>query len=330
MRCALVRLLLLYLLSAAIIICPRISNSTELPRNADYFFERAVSVKPTIHDVGERIRIAKGINPDMFAEFTGIHEAVSLPGDTDPDVDDFKEEAYGQLRSEIRMTYAELASIRSQSMEVKRSEALLRQMVEIATTQYANGKLDQMQTLKAQIEWEKQAEVLLLLEKREKIYSIRLNILTGASPADTIPLMEVLSEYPPVFDDSDLIEAYKSRRFLALFQLLIRPDAPPATSESLHGADSLDVESTALISVVRISLDTLYQRARRYRVSLIPKAELAHLSRLELYKNGKTDFSSLLEGLVALSDMRREYQALLGEAHVQKAKVEYVTGMNIE
>ena len=154
---------ILYLSIALMLLVPRMGNTADAVRtsqikstyNAEYFFERAIAGKPTIHDVGERLRIAQGIDPDRIAEFTGIHEAVSFPGDTDPDADDFKEEAYGQLRSEIRMTYAEVASARSQITEGKRGVELLRQMVEIATTQYATGKLDQTQALKAQIEWEK-------------------------------------------------------------------------------------------------------------------------------------------------------------------------------
>lgn len=329
MRCSVLRTMI-FLLLALFLMIPQIGNTTDLPRNAEYFFDRAVAFNPTVHDVGERIRIAKGIDPDRIAEFTGMHEAVSFPGDTDPDADDFKEEAYGQLRSEIRMTFAELASARSQLEEVKQSVELLRRMVVTSNTLYGNGKVDQIQALKAQIEWEKLSETLLLLEKREKIYSIRINVLAGVSSGDPVAHLDTLREYSPGFDSRELMESYKSRRFLALFQQLIRAEAQPATGEGLHGGDSLDVEANAFISVVRISLESLYQQARRYRTSFIPKAELAHSTRLELYKNGKLDFSALIEGLLSLCEMRREYQALLGEAHVLKAKVEYVSGVNID
>ncbi len=321
---------ILYVMFVFVLMAPQKGNSADIPRNPDYFFERAVTGKPTIHDVGERLRIAKGVDPDRIAEFTGIHEAVSFPGDSDPDADDFKEEAYGELRSEIRMTYAEVASARSRIEEVKRSVELLRQMVEIATTQYAAGKLDQSVALKGQMEWERVFDTLLLLEKREKIFSLRLNVLMGAAPEDSVPSLEPLREYSPGFNSNELIEAYKSRRFLALFQQLVRPDSPAASGDDTHGTDSLEVESTVFISVARISLESLYQRARRYRTSLIVKGELAQESRLELYKNGKLEFSTLLEGVVALSELRREYQALLGEAHLLKAKVEYATGVSLE
>jgi len=320
-----------YLLVAIILTAPRTGNTAELPHNAEFVFGQAVAGKPTVHDVGERIRIAKGLDPGMIAEFTGIHESVSFPGDTDPDADDFREDAYAQLRSEIRMAYAELASTRGQIVEVKRGVDLLRQMVETSTGLFANGKLDQAQVLKTQIEWERLSDSLLLLEKRQKIFSIRLNVLTGASPEDPVPGLETLREYLPGFDNGELIEAYKSRRFMELFQKLIQPDNNKATTgEGLHGTDSLETESSAFIPVVRISLESLYQQARRFRTSIIPRYEMAHSARLELYKNGKLDYSSLLEGLVALSDVRREYQALLGEAHVLKSKVEYLTGVSLD
>lgn len=303
--------------------------SEELPRDTGYFFGLAVATKPTVHDAGERIRIAKGLEPDRIAEFTGIHEAVSFPGDTDPDADDFKEEAYGQLRAEIRMTFAELSSVRTQIEVIKQSLELLRRMVFTSNGLYGEGKLEQGQALKAQIEWEKLAVNLHILEKREKIYIIRMNVLTGAPTEDPVPSLQPLQEYRPDFDGRTMMESYKSRRFLDLFQQLIRQETQP-TGEGLHGSDSLDVEADAFISVVRISLESLYQQARRYRTALIPKAELAHSTRLELYKNGKQDFSSLIEGLLSLCEMRREYHALLGEAHGLKARVEYLTGVVID
>ena len=280
--------------------------------------------------MGERIRIAKGIDPERIAEFTGIHEAVAFPGDSDPDADDFREEAYSQLRSEIRMTYAEVASTRNQIVEVKRGLELLKQMVAIATAQYASGKLDQMQLLKGQIEWEKLFELLLQLEKKEKIFGIRLNVLTGTAAEETVPPLEALGEYSPTFNPGELIESYKSRRFLALFQQMVKPEFTATSGEGAHGIDTLEVESTVFVSVVKVSLEELYRRAHLYRTSLILKAELAHATRLELYKNGRLDFSTLVEGLMVLSDLRRGYQALLGEAHLLKAKVEYVTGASID
>jgi cell division septum initiation protein DivIVA len=94
--------------------------------------------------------------------------------------------------------------------------------------------------------------------------------------------------------------------------------------------DSVEVESGAYISVARISLDDLYQRARRYRTALIPRAEQAHAARLESYKTGRGNFSALLEGIRELSEMRREYQEILGEMQVRKARLESATGRALD
>lgn len=299
-------------------------------RNTAYFIEKAIAAKPTIHDVGERLRIARGIEPDRMAEFSGIHESVSFPGDTDPDQDDFRDEAYNQLRAEIRLAYAELASARGQADEVRRSVELLRQLVESSNTLYAGGKIDQAQALQSQIAWARLSENLLVLEGREKIHSIRLNVLIGDATEEAIPMLEPLREYVPAFDSRGVAESYKSRRFIAVFQQAIRPDSPVATGGELHGVDSLDVESDAFVSAARVSLETLSHQARRYRTELVPRAEQAHAAQLEAYRNGRLDFPVLLESLREVSDMRREYKMLLGEIHVRKARLELAAGIVLD
>lgn len=301
-------------------------GAAEPLRNSAYFYEKAIAAKPTIHDVGERLRIARGIGHDRMAEFSGIHESVSFPGDTDPGQDDFRDEAYDQLRAEIRTAYAELASVRGQADEVRRSVELLRHLVESSNNLYAGGKIDQAQALQTQIGWARQSENLLVLEGRDKIHAIRLNVLTGDTPEEAVPALEPLREYAPAFDSLELAEFYKSRRFIAVFQQAIRPDSPAATGDELHGADSLDVESIAFVSAARVSLETLSHQARRYRTELIPRAEQAHAARLEAYRNGRLDLPVLLETLREVSEMRREYQALLGEIHARKARLESATG----
>jgi hypothetical protein len=84
------------------------------------------------------------------------------------------------------------------------------------------------------------------------------------------------------------------------------------------------------VSVARVSLESLSLQARRCRIALIPRAEQAHAARLEAYKAGKLDFPALLESLRDLSDMRKEYQMMLGEMHVLKARLEAATGRTVE
>lgn len=307
-----------------------IAGAAETPRDAGYFVERAVSVNPTVHEVGERIRIGKGIDPDRMAEFSGMHESISFPGDTDPSEDDFRDEAYGELRAEIRMTYAELASTRVQIDELRRSLRLVRQLAELSGTQYAAGRLEQPQALKAQMEWERLSATLQVLEKREKVISIRLNVLTGDDPEGTIPGLAQLAEYTPDFDSRELTESYKSRRMFVVFQQVIRPASASTLGDELRMLDSVDAESVAFIAVVRTSLESLLLQAKRYRTGLIPRAEQVYTARMESYRTGRTGFGSLLESLVELAELRREYQSMLGEMHVLKARLELTTGRDLE
>jgi hypothetical protein len=112
------------------------------------------------------------------------------------------------------------------------------------------------------------------------------------------------------------------------FQQLILPDSQTFTGNELHA--DFDGEAEAFVAVARISLETLYLQAQRYRTALIPRAEQAHAARLEAYKTGRLDFPALLEGLRELSEMRKEYQAMLGELHVLKARVEYASGVTLD
>ncbi len=306
------------------------------PRNLEYFLDRAVSLKPSIHDIGERIRIAKGINPEHLTEFTGMHEGgVSYPGDSEEDEDpEFKKQAGSQLRAEIRMAYAEVAAARGQKAELRLTSELLRQMVATATTLYANGRIDQAQALKAQIEWERLEDAIHLLDKRERIFSVRLNVLTGDSADGAIPALEPLKETVPFLPLHQLAVSYKSRRFDELFQKFMNLSAADLESGAAeqhggHGDESLRNEADAFVEVARLSLDDLAFRARRLRTALVPRAEQAHAARLEAYKTGRLDFPALLEGVREWSDLRKEYWMVLGEIHAITAQIEFLTGVEL-
>jgi hypothetical protein len=304
----------------------------EPPCDAEYFFKLSISQKPTVHDVAERIRVAKGISPDRMAEFTGVHQQISYPGDSDEEEDDFRKDAYAQLRAEVRSAYAEVASTRAQEDEVQRSLGLYHQLVEISNTLYSTGKIDQAQDLQVQMQSARLSESLLLLKNREAIFSISMNVLVGSEPEQKIPAVVPLQEYMPAFDDRQLEESYTSLRFLANFQQIITPGSEAASAiangEAPHA--EFDVESVALVRSTHIQMDSMYLQLRSYRMDLIPRAEQAYATRLELYKNGKADFPMLLDSLTALSDMRKEYQSMLGEMHVMMSHLESVTAVSLD
>jgi hypothetical protein len=320
-------------MGAAVTICAVAAVLTAAsPRGPQYFVERAVRDHPSIHEVGERVRISKGIDPNRMMQFTGTHDAGAFPDDSDPsDADEFLKAAYADLAAEIRGTYAELASIRGQSQELRRSLDLTKSMVDLSHALYAEGKLDQAQPLEAHMDFLKLSDRLLLLDRREKIVAIRLNVLTGDRLDDPVPALEALPDAVPELAVQDLIEDYKSRRFLNSFEQVIGADITASLGNVLHhGLDSLDVEATAFLSVARISMDSLSVQLRRCRESLIPASEQAQAARLEAYKIGKSGFPELLKGLRELIEMRREYFEMLGDLHVVRARVEAAIGRSLD
>jgi hypothetical protein len=77
-------------------------------------------------------------------------------------------------------------------------------------------------------------------------------------------------------------------------------------------------------------MDSLLLQLRSYRLDLIPRGEQSYAARLESYKYGKADYSMLLESLQNLSNMKKEYQAMLGEMQVMKSHLEFVTGATLD
>src|SRR3989304_1964819 len=93
------------------------------------------------------------------------------------------EEMRSMLRSEIKMSYAELVSIRKQIEAVRRSQDILKDIVGVTQEIYAVGKGSQPDVLRGQVEFGRMREMLINLENREQVLSVRLNTL-AALPAD--------------------------------------------------------------------------------------------------------------------------------------------------
>lgn len=318
----------IFILLAIVLLVPGVEGAAENLRNAAYFIDRAVVLKPSVHDVEERIHISREIDPDRMESSAMQQHVAFLEGEGEAQ-GDFQDESYKRLRAETRLVYAELASTRGQAYEVRRSLELLRKLVDLSNTLYATGKIDQAQALRTQIEYEKLSENLLEIEKREKIFSIRLNVLTGDAAENIVPPLEPLREDQPPFAIEELAEGYKSEQVLALFTQWASAGSSDTSREQQH-LGSVEIEANAFLSAARVKLETLLLQARHYRTTLIPRAEQAYSAQLEGYKTGKVDLPALLQGLVELADMRMEYQSLLGELQVTRARVEEATGRTLD
>ena len=122
------------------------------------------------------------------------------------------EEMRSTLRSEIKMTYAELASVRKQIEAVRRSQDVLKDIVGVTEEIYAVGKGSQPDVLRGQLEYGRMREMRIGLENRERVLSVRLNTL-AALPADRpVPPLGDLLEIPFPYGQADLVGIYEAER----------------------------------------------------------------------------------------------------------------------
>jgi outer membrane protein TolC len=122
------------------------------------------------------------------------------------------EEMRSTLRSEIKMTYAELASVRKQIEAVRRSQDVLKDIVGVTEEIYAVGKGSQPDVLRGQLEYGRMREMRIGLENREQVLSVRLNTL-AALPADRpVPPLGDLPEISVPYGQADLVGIYEAER----------------------------------------------------------------------------------------------------------------------
>jgi outer membrane protein, heavy metal efflux system len=122
------------------------------------------------------------------------------------------EEMRSTLRSEIKMTYAELASVRKQIEAVRRSQDVLKDIVGVTEEIYAVGKGSQPDVLRGQLEYGRIREMRIGLENRERVLSVRLNTL-AALPADRpVPPLGDLPEIALPYGQADLVGIYEAER----------------------------------------------------------------------------------------------------------------------
>jgi outer membrane protein TolC len=121
-------------------------------------------------------------------------------------------EMRNMLSADVKMAYAELSSVRAQADLVRRSRAILEQVVDVSREMLAVGKGRQPDVLRGQIEYQKMREMLLMLENRERLLSIRLNTLAALPPDNPVPAIDHLTEFPSAYDPLELQSIYREER----------------------------------------------------------------------------------------------------------------------
>jgi len=300
------------------------------------------------------------------------------------------EEMRSMLRSEIKMTYAELASVRKQIEAVRRSQDVLKDIVGVTEETYAVGKGSQPDVLRGQLEYGRMREMRIGLENREHVLSVRLNTL-AALPADRpIPPLEDLPEIALPYGQADLVGIYEAERparkalqtrghrgdsSIRMANLAGRPEfevsvsymqrdaMPDGTKRSdmvssmvtmtlpiwrngkidpgiremeaekrMAGRDlaNLDLETSNSIGRSLTTMKSRRESAVLYRTTLIPQSEQSFQATAESYRVGKTDFPMLMDSVMAILSFRREYAAMVGDLHMEKARLEAAVGRELD
>jgi outer membrane protein, heavy metal efflux system len=403
------------------------ASAEEAPRPVSFYIEAALSKNPSLTAMRERIRMKENAairagaldNPkgwiavtnvpartwsfreeDMTGKEIGISQMFPYPGkrahmvqmgvlekeQTEHDL----EEMRNMLRAEIKMTYAELFSVRKQAEVVRRTRDVLKDIVGVTQEMYAVGKGSQADVLRGQVESGKMREMLLMLENRERVLSVRMNTLAALPPVETVPSLEEPNEFSAAYDEGKLMSMYKEARparkslqakirkgevgvlhaeheykpdFEVSLSYMQRDPMPDGTRRpdmftamlsttlpiwknekiepgiremkaekdmAARELENLDLETSNTVGATLSSMENRASVAVLYRTTLIPQAEQALEANLEAYRVGKIDFPMVMDSVMAVLSYRKEYSAMVGELHMEKAKLEAAVGRELE
>ncbi len=244
LACMVPAVLLLFLASS-----PRLLRADERPRTVDFYIEAALSANPSLGSMSRRIEMKRNEalragalsdpklwfalsnvptgswslrEEDMTGKEVGLSQMFPYPGKRDraarmaaleKEQAEFElAEMRNMLRADVKMAYAELSTVRAQAELVRRTRALLEQVVETSRQMFAVGKGRQPDVLRGQIELQKMREMLLMLENRERVLSIRLNTLAALPPGEPVPALDNLAEPELSLDARALRGIYDAER----------------------------------------------------------------------------------------------------------------------
>jgi outer membrane protein TolC len=225
------------------------AGAEEAPRPVSFYVDAALSNNPSLSAMQERIRMKENAairagalddpkawigltnvpvrswsfrEEDMTGKEFGLSQMFPYPGKlklrTDVAVREKEQtefdlqEMRNMLRAEIGMTYSDLSSVRRQAEVVRRTREILREIVAVSQEMYAVGRVTQADVHRGQVEFEKMREMLLVLENREKVLSIRLNTLAALPSDQPVPAIFDLQEFPFPYRVEELTAMYNEER----------------------------------------------------------------------------------------------------------------------
>ncbi len=94
--------------------------------------------------------------------------------------------------------------------------------------------------------------------------------------------------------------------------------------------EALDLEAANTIGGGLASLESRSSVAVLVRTTIVPHAETALETTLASYRVGKVDFPTLMDAIMNVLSLRKDYAEAVGDMHVQKAKLEAAVGRELE
>jgi outer membrane protein TolC len=243
------RMRLIFLIFLGFFVLGAPASAQEPARPPSFYIDAAFANNPSLFAMQERIRMKENAairagalddpkawigvtnipvrswsfrEEDMTGKELGLSQMFPYPGKRKTRADiatrekeqtEFDlQEMRNMLRSEIKMTYAELSHARRQIEDTRRSRQILKEIVVISQEMYAVGKGTQADVHRGQVEFEKMREMLLNLENREKVLSFRLNTLAALPPDQPVPELEHQHEFVLPHTAEDLLPVYREDR----------------------------------------------------------------------------------------------------------------------
>jgi outer membrane protein TolC len=415
---------LLLLVAAAV---PWEAAASENPLPVSWYVEAALAGNPSLDAMRERIRMKENAaiqagalddpklragvanvplrswdfrEEDMTGKEIGFSQMFPWPGMLQArtnmvlrekeEAEYILEEMRSMLRSEIKMAYAGVASVRKQIEAVRRSEDVLKEIVGVTQEMYAVGRGSQPDVLRGQVDYGRMREMRIDLENREKVLSVRLNTLAALPPDRPVPPLEELPEITLPYGQEELAKIYEAERparkaaqarihrgdssirmaklagkpeFEVSFSYMQRDAMRDGTKRSdmfssmvmmtlpiwrkekvepgiremeaekrmaARDLANLDLEASHAIGRSLSTAKSRREAAALYRTTLIPQAEQSFQAAAESYRVGKTDFPMLMDAVMSILSFRREYAAMVGEIHMEKARLEAAVGKELE
>lgn len=94
--------------------------------------------------------------------------------------------------------------------------------------------------------------------------------------------------------------------------------------------EALDLEAANAIGSALASIESRSSVAALIRTTIVPHSETAFETTLESYRVGKVDFPMLMDTIMNLLSLRKDYEEMVGDLYMQKAKLEAAVGRELE